>query len=191
LLLIAYVVVRNLRKSRIGRSLVAVRDNETAAAVMGVNLRLTKTITFGVSAGLAAMAGWLYAAKAEAMDENSFTILLAIVYLLALFLGGAATLTGPIVGAFAYYYLNKYVKDHAGDLGFLPGQLKNAAVAPLLLSAIVIVLVFIAPFGLVGFFKAQGRKLFVVAPKPLRLTATTVLDEHTASEASADEDDHR
>ncbi len=168
LLLIAYTVVRNLRKSRIGRSLVAVRDNETAAAVMGVNLRLTKTITFGISAALAGMAGWLFAAKASTMFETDFSILRSIVFLLALFLGGAATLTGPIAGAFAYFFVERYVKENAGDWTFLPGPLKSESVAPFLLSVIVIVFVFVAPFGLVGFLKAQGRRLFVVTPRPLR-----------------------
>ncbi|MEO6123404.1 MAG: branched-chain amino acid ABC transporter permease [Ilumatobacteraceae bacterium] len=177
LLLVAYVVVRNLRKSRIGRSLVAVRDNETAAAVMGVNLRLTKTITFGVSAGITAMAGWLFAAKSSAMFETDFLILQAIIYLLALFLGGAATLTGPVVGAFAYYFVNRFVKENAGDWTFLPGPLKNEAVAPFLLSIIVIVFVFIAPFGLVGFFKTQGRRFFTIAPRPLRLAVAQELQE--------------
>jgi len=182
LLLIAYIVVRNLRKSRIGRSLVAVRDNETAAAVMGVNLRLTKTITFGISAALAGMAGWLFAAKSSTMFETDFLILQSIIYLLALFLGGAATLTGPIVGAFAYYFVNKFVKDNAGDWTFLPGPLKSESVAPFLLAVIVIVFVFIAPFGLVGFLKAQGRRLFTVAPRPLRAPADQEhheLHEHT------------
>ncbi|MEO7397500.1 MAG: branched-chain amino acid ABC transporter permease, partial [Ilumatobacteraceae bacterium] len=169
LLLFCYIVVRNLRKSRVGRSLVAVRDNETAAAVMGVNLRMTKTITFGISAALASLAGWLFAAKASTMFETDFLILKSIIFLLALFLGGAATLTGPIVGAFAYFFLEKTIKDNAGDWTFLPGPLKSPAVAPFLLSVLVIVFVFIAPYGLVGYFKAQGRKLFSIIPEPLRL----------------------
>lgn len=168
LLLIAYVIVRNLRTSRVGRSLVAVRDNETAAAVMGVNLRLTKTITFGVSASIAGMAGWLFAAKSSAMFENDFLILQSIIYLLALFLGGPATATGPIVGAFTYFFINKFVKDNAADWSFLPGPLKSESVAPFLLAVIVIVFVFVAPFGLVGMFKKLGRKLFMVTPRPLR-----------------------
>ena len=173
LLLIAYVVVRNLRKSRIGRSLVAVRDNETAAAVMGVNLRVTKTITFGISAAIAGMAGWLFSAKASTMFETDFLILESIIFLLALFLGGAATYTGPIVGAFFYFYLDKYVKDHAEDWTFLPGPLKSAAVAPFLLAVLVIAFVFVAPFGLVGYVKTQARRLVVVTPRPLRQVAVT------------------
>lgn len=171
-LVISYVVVRNLRKSRIGRSLVAVRDNETAAAVMGVNLKFTKTITFGVSAAIAGASGWLTAARLTTLDENSFTILNSIKYLLALFLGGAATLAGPVVGAFVYYFVDDYLKTHAPKWDWLPGPLSQGPVASFLLGAIVIAFVFIAPFGLVGFVKDQVRRVFVVTPRPLRQAQT-------------------
>jgi branched-chain amino acid transport system permease protein len=167
-LVIAYVVVRNLRKSRIGRSLVAVRDNETAAAVMGINLKFTKTVTFGVSAAIAGSAGWLTAARLATMNENSFTILNSIRYLLALFLGGAATLAGPIVGSFVYFFVDDYLKSHAPHWGWLPGPLSKGPVASFLLGAVVIAFVFIAPYGLVGFVKDQVRRMFVVSPRPLR-----------------------
>jgi branched-chain amino acid transport system permease protein len=179
LLVISYVVVRNLRKSRIGRSLVAVRDNETAAAVMGVNLKFTKTITFGISAAIAGASGWLTAARLTTLDENSFTILNSIKYLLALFLGGAATLTGPIVGAFAYYFVDDYLKTHAPKWDWLPGPLSQGPVASFLLGAVVIAFVFIAPFGLVGFVKTQARRLFVVSPRPLREVQTKTPDDES------------
>ncbi|CAB4885085.1 unannotated protein [freshwater metagenome] len=168
LLVITYAIVRNLRKSRIGRSLVAVRDNETAAAVMGVNLPFTKTVTFGISAALAGVAGWLAAAQLATLDENSFSILTSIKYLLALFLGGAATLAGPVVGAFTYFFADDLLKTNAPKWDFLPGPLSKGPVASFLLGVLVIVFVFIAPLGLVGFVKAQGRKLAVVVPPPLR-----------------------
>jgi branched-chain amino acid transport system permease protein len=173
-LVLAYIVVRNLRKSRIGRSLVAVRDNETAAAVMGVNLKFTKTVTFGVSAAIAGASGWLTAARLTTLDKNSFTILTAITYLLALFLGGAATSTGPIVGAFVYFFVNDYLKNHAPGWHWLPGPLSKGPVAPFLLGVLVIAFVFVAPFGLVGFVKDQVRRIFVIAPRPLRQAGSAV-----------------
>ena len=173
LLVVAYVIVRNVRKSRVGRSLVAVRDNETAAAVMGVNLARTKTLTFGLSASIAGMAGWLAAAKLETMDENSFTILNSIKYLLALFLGGAATLAGPVVGAFSYFFADDFLKTNAPKWTFLPGPLSKGPVASFLLGVVVIVFVFVAPFGLVGFVRAQARRIAVVVPRPLRRAVTT------------------
>jgi len=113
------------------------------------------------------------------MDENSFTILNSITYLLALFLGGAATLLGPIVGAFAYYFVSDFLKVNAPKWDWLPGPLSEPGVASFLLGALVIAFVFIAPFGLVGFIKQQARKVAIVAPRPLRRAtpAPTQLDE--------------
>ena len=174
---ICYVVVRNLRKSRVGRSMVAVRDNETAAAVMGVNLARTKTLTFGVSAAIAGVSGWLTAAKIGTIDENSFTILNSIKYILALILGGVATLTGPIAGAFAYFFADDYLKEHAPNWGWLPGKFGDGPIASFLLGVLVIAFVFVAPQGLVGLFRKIGRKIAVIVPKPIRLDATTPAHE--------------
>lgn len=168
LMIICYVIVRNLRKSRAGRSLVAVRDNETAAAVMGVNLARVKTLTFGVSAAMAGVSGWLIAAEIGTVDENSFTILNSIKYILALILGGVATLTGPIVGAFAYFFADDYLKQHAPNWHWLPGIFGKGPIASFLLGVLVIGSVFVAPQGLVGLFRRIGRRLAVVVPDPIR-----------------------
>jgi branched-chain amino acid transport system permease protein len=167
LMVICYVVVRNLRKSRAGRSLVAVRDNETAAAVMGVNLARTKTLAFGISASIAGVSGWLIAAKVRTVDENSFTILTSIKYILALILGGVATLTGPIVGAFTYFFADDYLKEHAPNWDWLPGKFGDGPIASFLLGVLVIAFVFVAPQGVVGLFRKIGRKVAVVVPEPV------------------------
>ena len=179
LMVICYIVVRNLRKSRAGRSMVAVRDNETAAAVMGVNLARTKTLTFGISAAIAGVSGWLTAAKIGTIDENSFTILNSIKYILALILGGVATLTGPIAGAFAYFFADDYLKEHAPHWDWLPGKFGDGPIASFLLGVLVIAFVFVAPQGLVGLFRKIGRKIAVIVPVPVRLDATTPAHEAT------------
>jgi branched-chain amino acid transport system permease protein len=177
LMIICYIIVRNLRKSRTGRALVAVRDNETAAAVMGVNLAFVKTVTFGISAAMAGVSGWLIAAKIGTVDENSFTILTSIKYLLALILGGVATFTGPIVGAFAYFFADDYLKQHAPKWDWLPGDFGKGPIASFLLGVLVIGTIFLAPQGLVGLFRKIGRKIAVVVPEPIQAEATVPLTE--------------
>ena len=172
LMVLCYVVVRNLRKSRVGRSLVAVRDNETAAAVMGVNLARAKTVTFGISASMAGVSGWLIAAKIGTVDENSFTILNSIKYILALILGGAATLTGPVVGAFAYFFADDYLKRHAPHWDWLPGKFGDGPIASFLLGVLVIAFVFVAPQGIVGLGRRIGRTIASVVPEPIEARAT-------------------
>jgi branched-chain amino acid transport system permease protein len=174
---ICYVIVRNIRKSRVGRSLVAVRDNETAAAVMGVNLARVKTVTFGISAAMAGVSGWLVAAKIGTVDENSFTILNSIKYILALILGGIATFTGPIVGAFVYFFADDYLKQHAPTWDWLPGDFGDGPIASFLLGVLVIAFVFIAPQGVVGLFRRIGRKIATIVPEPIQAEAINTPEE--------------
>ena len=70
-LLIAYLVVRGVVRSRIGRSLVALRDNETAAEMMGVHLASTKTMVFGLSASICSLAGCLAALRSTTVTPES------------------------------------------------------------------------------------------------------------------------
>ena len=63
IVVIVYLVCRGVVKSRVGRSMVAIRDNETAAAVMGVNLAVTKGMVFGLSAAMCALPGCLSAIR--------------------------------------------------------------------------------------------------------------------------------
>jgi branched-chain amino acid transport system permease protein len=146
---------------------------------MGVNLAQVKTLTFGVSAAMAGVSGWLIAAKIGTIDENSFTILNSIKYILALILGGTATLTGPIVGAFAYFFADDYLKRHAPHWDWLPGKFGQGPIASFLLGVLVIASVFIAPQGIVGLFRRIGRNIAVVVPEPIRTQATVPIETPT------------
>ncbi len=103
-LVLAYLVCRGIVKSRVGRSLIAIRDNETAAAVMGVNRARTKTLVFGISAAMCAarrVAVRRSGATSSAPTSATFTLVGSITFVVIMVLGGAATLWGPIVGALA------------------------------------------------------------------------------------------
>lgn len=170
-LLITYLVVRGIVKSRVGRSLVAIRDNENAAAVMGVNLALTKTLAFGVSAALTALAGSVATLRVTTIGpEFTFlTLVGSIVFLLVIVLGGAGTLWGPILGGLLYVLLDTRTR-RAGQTGggimdWLFGWF-NGSPATLILSILLIVLVFVAPYGLVGLLRIQSRRFVVIVPKP-------------------------
>jgi branched-chain amino acid transport system permease protein len=75
---VAFWVTRNVIYSRVGRAVIAIRDNETGAAVSGVNLPLTKTLTFGYSAALGALAGVMYAMAIQFVAPDVFGVNLAI-----------------------------------------------------------------------------------------------------------------
>jgi branched-chain amino acid transport system permease protein len=171
-LVIGYVLVRNLVKSRVGRSMVAVRDNTTAAAVMGVNVAITKTVVFGLSAALAGLAGCTFALRqTQATPENLyFTIIGSIIFLVVMVIGGTGSLSGPIVGAFVYYRVEEFTRE-LPTKSWLPGWFSDflegrANLATIVFASLLIVLMFVAPFGIVGAAKRFGRRIVQVVPKP-------------------------
>lgn len=171
-LVISYLVCRGIVKSRMGRAMVAIRDNETAAAVMGVNLATTKTLAFGISAGVCALAGCLSTSRTGVVTPDSIylTLLGSIVFLLVMVVGGAGTLAGPIVGGLLYVFLDNYTREQGeaneGIVELLFGW-ADTSPATMILAFALILLMFVAPFGLVGLFRRLCRKLVVVVPAPV------------------------
>jgi len=94
-----YVASVNLLRSRSGRALMAIRDNEIAASAMGVDVALYKTLAFGVSAGITGIAGGLGAIAVQFVAPDSYTIQLAIALFLGMVVGGVGWLPGSIVGS--------------------------------------------------------------------------------------------
>lgn len=140
---ICFILVRNLVKSRVGRALIAIRDNETPAEVLGVNVGLYKVLTFGVSAMLASIGGSLFVMDLDQAVPSQFGVQLSITLLTAVVVGGVATFFGPAVGALAVIYVTDlFPKDHP-------------EYAPVLFGVTLIVLMMVSPGGVVGLVK-QG-----------------------------------
>jgi len=97
--MVIYVASVNLLKSRSGRAMMAIRDNEIAASAMGVDVARYKTLAFGVSAGITGVAGALGAIAVQFVAPDSYTIQLAIALFLGMVVGGVGWLPGSIVGA--------------------------------------------------------------------------------------------
>jgi branched-chain amino acid transport system permease protein len=185
---VGYVLVRNLVKSRFGRAMVAVRDNSTAAAVMGVNVAATKTVVFGLSAALAGMAGCTFAIRQTLVtpENSSFTILGAIIFLVVMVIGGTASLLGPLVGAVVYYRVERYTRELPSET-WLPGPMKDFLegrpnLATLVFAILLILLMFVAPGGLVGLARQLAARVLRVVPSPPKATAPP--DKPTASEGA-------
>ena len=171
-LALGYLLTRNLVKSRFGRAMVAVRDNTTAAAVMGVNVALTKTAAFGVSAALAGLAGCTFALRQTQVNPETtyFTIIGSIIFLVVMVIGGTGSLLGPVVGAFLFYRVDGYTRE-LPDKAWLPDLFSDflrgrANLAIILSSAILITLMFVAPFGLAGGARRIGHRVIEVVPRP-------------------------
>ncbi|MDP1804275.1 MAG: branched-chain amino acid ABC transporter permease, partial [Acidimicrobiales bacterium] len=178
-LAIGYLLVRNLVKSRVGRAMVAVRDNPTAAAVMGVHVAAVKTIVIGLAASLAGQAGCTFAHRQTQTtpDNVNFTILGSILFLVIMVVGGAGSLLGPIIGAVVYYRVDQLSRE-LPDKEWLPESMKDFLqgrpnLATLVFASLLILLMFLAPFGLVGLAKRIGRRLVVIIPAVPRLPSST------------------
>lgn len=142
---VCFVLSRNLVKSRMGRSLVAIRDNETAAAVSGIPVATVKIVVFGISAALAGVGGALFALNNGQVNPTSFTILTSIYLLVVVVVGGPSSIIGPAIGAVFYGAFIDFIAPR------FPESLKGAT--PVILGVILILLMFFAPGGMVGLFR--------------------------------------
>ncbi|NVN87676.1 MAG: branched-chain amino acid ABC transporter permease [Rhodopseudomonas sp.] len=130
-----YVFSVNLLKSRSGRAMMAIRDNEIAASAMGVDVALYKTLAFGISAGITGVAGGLGAIAVQFVAPDSYTIQLAIALFLGMVVGGVGWLPGSLAGsAFIVFVPNIAESVSKGLSGAVFG-------------AILIVIIFVLPHG--------------------------------------------
>ena len=110
-LLAALWLAANLLRGRVGRAIVALRDNHIAARAMGVNSALYKSLTFGVSAAYTGIAGALSAVAIAYVAPDSFNIFLSIALLIGIVVGGLASISGAIYGAFFLHFVPNWAQD--------------------------------------------------------------------------------
>jgi branched-chain amino acid transport system permease protein len=97
--LVMFALGRNLLNGRVGRAMLAIRDNPVAAQAMGVNNALYKSLTFGVSAMYTGVAGALGAIAVQFVAPDSFNIFLSLAFLIGIVVGGLASISGALYGA--------------------------------------------------------------------------------------------
>ena len=97
--IVMFLLAWNLLRGRVGRALVAIRDNHIATEAMGVNNAIYKSLAFGVSAMYTGVAGALGAIAIQYVAPDSFNIFLSIVFLVGIVIGGLASISGAIYGA--------------------------------------------------------------------------------------------
>jgi branched-chain amino acid transport system permease protein len=97
--LVMFLLAYNLLHGRVGRALIAIRDQHTAAEVMGINTALYKSLAFGVSALYTGVAGALGAIAVQFVAPDSFNVFLSITFLVGVVVGGLASLPGALYGA--------------------------------------------------------------------------------------------
>ena len=146
--LVSLVLLANLCYSRIGRNWRAVRDDEVAAALDGVNVALSRVLAFVVAATSAGLAGSLLAIVTSLVAPGAFTITLSIALLTAAVIGGLGSLPGALWGSLVIVLVPTYVTDVATSHGLSSSVGSNI---PVVAYGVVLILVMLAfPQGIQG-----------------------------------------
>jgi branched-chain amino acid transport system permease protein len=152
--LITLVLLANLARSRVGRSWRAIRDDEVAAALSGLNVARLRILAFVVSAACAGLGGALLAVTTSIVSPGAFTLTLSIALLTGAVLGGLGSLAGAVWGSLVLVLVPTYVTDVAASHGLSSSAGSNIPVAAYGVVLIVVMLVF--PDGIQG----AVRRLF-------------------------------
>jgi branched-chain amino acid transport system permease protein len=131
----------NVRRTRSGRAMVAVRERELAASVMGVDIRRVKVAAFTAAAFMAGVSGALYASYLSFAQPGEWSLLLSIQFVAAVIVGGMGTVAGPLLGAAVVFALPTFLKD-----------LPVSELSPIAYGVLIVVFLVLQPRGLVGLF---------------------------------------
>jgi len=153
LLVIATLTIFWLTRSRFGFGLIAIRENEEAAAVMGVNTTLYKVLAFTLSGVFSALAGGIHAYWITFLDpESAFDISLNVKMIIMAVFGGPGTVLGPIVGALSLSAVSEFLSSEV------------TSVAGLFFGIVIVAAVVMMPLGLADMlrrFRKIGWRYFI------------------------------
>ncbi|MFM9882820.1 MAG: branched-chain amino acid ABC transporter permease [Burkholderiales bacterium] len=147
ILLALFWLGANLLRGRVGRAIVAIRDNPISAQAMGIDNALYKSLTFGVSAAYTGIAGALSAVAIAYVAPDSFNILLSITLLIGVVIGGLASISGAIYGAFFIQFVPNWAQDIS----------KAAPWA--IFGLFLIAFIYVMPFGIAGGVRVLAARL--------------------------------
>jgi branched-chain amino acid transport system permease protein len=132
-----------LQRSTYGRALIAIRENELAAEVMGIPAARLKITAFVYGAFFAGVAGGLFAHLLQTIAPSSFTFMKSVEAVVMLVLGGLGSMTGAIVGAVVLTALPEALRDVESSIG-LPG------IRMVVYALVLILLMIFRPQGIFG-----------------------------------------
>lgn len=167
-LVIAVVVAwaaKNLMRSNAGRTMMAVRDQDLAAAALGVNPVRAKLLAFGTSSFIAGVAGGMFALQQRMITVDYFGlngVQVSIEYVAMIVLGGVGSVWGAVAGAIAFVVLGKLMQTLGPALPYV-AQLPTGLQTAVLFSILVIAVLVIEPLGLLGLW-LRIKRYFLAWP---------------------------
>ncbi|PAY23773.1 branched-chain amino acid ABC transporter permease [Dietzia natronolimnaea] len=154
LLLIGALAARNIVRSRVGRAFGAIRDRDIAAGVMGVDLARYKLIAFTVSSFYAGVCGSLLFVANRHFGPEQFGLIMSIQFVAIVFIGGAATISGTIMGALLIASLPRISSEMAHFVPYIstaPNVSPNIyEVEAILYGGLIVAFLLFEPRGLFG-----------------------------------------
>lgn len=163
--IMALFFAKNIARTKLGRAFIAIRDNDLAAEVMGINLLYYKLLAFFIGCFFAGIAGSLLAHTTYTLNPEQFTFSDSILYIGMIIIGGLGTTLGPVLGVIFIILLQKALLPN-----YLVPFLENtftslppgftSGVAPMFFGIILVLFLVLEPRGLAhrwSLFKASYR----------------------------------
>jgi branched-chain amino acid transport system permease protein len=161
-------------RSRFGYGLIAIRENEEAAAVMGVNTTAYKVGAFALAAALTGLAGGIFSQwNVFINQDNTFPIEYNVQMILMAMAGGTGTVFGPAAGAILLQLLIQFLGGSLPitlDLPFVPSDARPV-LAQIILGLLLMLVVIFAPRGVIDFFGGRSRLSLSYLRRSLRETS--------------------
>ncbi|MCH2211572.1 MAG: urea ABC transporter ATP-binding protein UrtD [Fuerstiella sp.] len=170
-LVAVFLLCQLLMKSRIGRVLIAVRDNESRLRFSGYRPYVFKMLVFGISGAIAGLGGMLYAPQMKIFTPTNLEPKESIAVVIFVAVGGRATLSGPIFGALVVSYLYSLLTSHSPDAW------------PIVLGLLFILVTLYLPGGLMGIW--QSWVSLAISQKTVR-SSTGVINSTEAQQDRID-----
>jgi branched-chain amino acid transport system permease protein len=146
--IVSYVLIRRIVRSRAGRAMIALRENEPLATSIGIDVTRTLVLATVVSAAMAGAAGALYAHYIRIVDPDVFLFIYTVTMVIMVITGGKGTLAGPIVGGLLF--------------GLLPETLRAVAMKPemqwIVYGVLMVLVVYFLPQGIVPALQARWQR---------------------------------
>ena len=151
--MLSIIVSANISRSRIGRAFSAIRDNEIAAASLGINVPVTKLRAFFIGSLFAGLAGSLLASYVSVIRLDQFTIWDSIWYLGMIIIGGAGSTAGVVMGVLFLRLISQFLHV-IGTSGIIPLDSNMAIYVTYTIYGLIIILfISFKPYGLISVWR--------------------------------------
>ncbi|MBQ9008605.1 MAG: branched-chain amino acid ABC transporter permease [Clostridia bacterium] len=178
MLLLVYLLMKKIERSKMGYALRTIREDEDAAAAIGINPTRYKIMAVVVSAMVAALVGFFYASYIRYIDPELMVLAKSTESVLPAVVGGAAYVEGPLVGGLIMIPLSEFLRAKYSSI--LPG------INMLLYAVVLLVVIRFRPTGILGWYMNSKAKQFIDT-KILRKPPIEVLEEVELAKMSGKE----